>query len=139
VVGVSEGELWVKAMQDCSDPKVRFEEELRQLRAGGDEKMGRHKEIVRFKDSDLARQQRRHGLTFRIQERLMANLLWTVTFYDRFADEGGLLRDGRFDVESVGWEGSKGGELIGSAVRCYDLPEVSNSYAFLPGSEVVDM
>jgi hypothetical protein len=101
--------------------------------------MARHKEAVRWKDSKLAYLQRRHGLTFRVQEQLMSNLLWTVTFYDRFADEGGLLKDGRFDVEDVRWEGSKGGELVGAAVRSYDLSGVPPAYAFLPGSEVVDM
>jgi hypothetical protein len=101
--------------------------------------MGRHMETVRYKDCQLARNQRRHGLTLRVQEQLENNLLWTVTFYDRFADEGGMLKDGRFELEEVRWEGGKGGELVGTAVRSHDLSGVQNTYALLPGSEVVDL
>ena len=130
MVGVSEGELYMKAQKDVdrmaeARSRARFVEEVRQLRAGGDERVGIHKKTVRVKDSDLARQQRNHGLTIREMDRMSNHLLWVVTFYDRFANEGGVL-DGK-PVDINGREDKERFELIGNAVMSNSVSEVSEN------------
>ena len=89
--------------------------------------------------SNLVRHYRKLGFSEAERERMTSHVLWLVTFYDRFTGKDGLLKDGRFDVEEVRWEGCQRRELVGAAVRSYDLPGVPTANAFLPGSEVVDM
>ena len=97
----------------------------------------------RYTSRNVARTRQRQGIPKVELERLTWHLLWMVTFYDRWSGEDGLLKiggkNGRFDVETVRWQGEKGRELVSSAVRCYDLPLVQDTNTDYSGSEVVDM